>query len=102
MRNKIGVLFALPTFIFMTTLTANAQTRERQVELYPQQFDTYSVQQTQTTTPQRTDSSTQRFVNPNETQGIECCTTWDTVHGTTGCASFAGDSCPDYAPYEAY
>jgi len=33
---------------------------------------------------------------------IECCTTWNSAKGTTGCATFAGSTCPDYAPFEAY
>jgi hypothetical protein len=33
---------------------------------------------------------------------IECCTTWNSSEGTTGCASFEGNTCPAYAPFEAY
>lgn len=33
---------------------------------------------------------------------IECCTHWNSATGTSGCATFAGNVCPDYAPFEAY
>ena len=39
---------------------------------------------------------------PSKPTAIACCTTWNSSEGTTGCASFEGDTCPDYAPFEAY
>lgn len=46
--------------------------------------------------------STLGFSGNNGVVEIECCTTWDSQNGTTGCATFPGNSCPDYAPFEAY
>ncbi len=42
------------------------------------------------------------FAVGTDEEGIACCTTWDSSKGGTGCASFEGSSCPDYASFEAW
>jgi hypothetical protein len=102
MKTQLPAFFVLACFIAATPMTAPAAAQDRQ--------DDRMCCKERASVPNKIPNKRLRLIvvgdkviaRPGGSTAIACCTTWNSSEGTTGCASFEGNTCPDYAPFEAY
>lgn len=102
MKKSLKVVFLAPSIVLILICTAIAQTTDRQTETSSNQsVDSIFIPPAKIIPSPPRSERLLHIQSNSEPEAIECCTTLDTANGTTGCASFEGDTCPDYASFEA-